>query len=104
MHILLVDDDAELCGLLGEFLTREGFTVECAHDGARGLERALQPGVDLVLQCYKISSLDFRRHAWMYRHYWVSWPLARAPRNANLAVSCARESRVRVEFRDFVTL
>ena len=46
---MLVDDDAELCSLLGEFLTREGFTVECAHEGARGLERALSPGVDLVL-------------------------------------------------------
>ena len=58
MHILLVDDDAELCGLLTEFLTREGFTVECAHDGARGLERALQPGVDLVLLDVMLPGMD----------------------------------------------
>ena len=58
MHILLVDDDAELCGLLGEFLTREGFTVECAHDGARGLERALQPGVDLLLLDVMLPGMD----------------------------------------------
>ena len=40
MHILLVDDDAELCSLLGEFLRREGFTVSCEHEGTRGLEHA----------------------------------------------------------------
>ena len=49
MHILLVDDDAELCGLLTEFLKREGFTVECAHEGHLGLEKAAQQGVDLVV-------------------------------------------------------
>ena len=58
MHILLVDDDAELCGLLGEFLTREGFTVECAHDGTCGLERALAPGVDLVLLDVMLPGMD----------------------------------------------
>ena len=46
MNILLVDDDVELCSLLSEFLTREGFHVECVNDGNGGLERALQPGID----------------------------------------------------------
>jgi DNA-binding response OmpR family regulator len=58
VHILLVDDDAELCGLLQEFLSREGFTVECAHDGASGLERALQPGIDLVLLDVMLPGMD----------------------------------------------
>ena len=49
MHILLVDDDAELCALLTEFLQREGFQVECAHDGNQGLAKASQEGVDLVV-------------------------------------------------------
>ncbi|MBZ5729138.1 MAG: response regulator, partial [Acidobacteriia bacterium] len=58
MNILLVDDDAELCALLGEFLTREGFTVECALEGHRGLERALQPGIDLVVLDVMLPGLD----------------------------------------------
>jgi two-component system, OmpR family, response regulator CpxR len=37
---LLIDDDTELCSLLTEFLTGEGFAVECVHEGRRGLERA----------------------------------------------------------------
>ena len=39
--ILIVDDDVELCELVGEYLTREGFEVESAHNGDKGLERAL---------------------------------------------------------------
>jgi two-component system, OmpR family, response regulator CpxR len=40
-RILVIDDDAELCGLVGEYLEPEGFQIESVHDGARGLERAL---------------------------------------------------------------
>jgi len=58
VHILLVDDDAELCGLLTEFLAREGFTLECAHEGNRGLEMAGRPGVDLVLLDVMLPGLD----------------------------------------------
>src|SRR5213078_4360072 len=40
-HILVIDDDVELCTLVGEYLAPEGFLVECAHDGKRGLEAAV---------------------------------------------------------------
>jgi DNA-binding response OmpR family regulator len=39
-RILLVDDDVELCEILTEYFFAEGFEVESAHDGIRGLERA----------------------------------------------------------------
>jgi two-component system response regulator CpxR len=58
VHILLVDDDAELCALLTEFLRREGFTVDCAHDGHKGLEMALKPGVDLVVLDVMLPGID----------------------------------------------
>jgi len=58
MHILLVDDDAELCALLTEFLRREGFTVDCAHEGNQGLEMALRPGVDLVVLDVMLPGID----------------------------------------------
>ena len=58
MHVLLVDDDAELCSLLSEFLTREGFTVEFEHEGFRGLEHASQPGVDLVVLDVMLPGID----------------------------------------------
>jgi len=58
VRILLVDDDAELCNLLSEFLKREGFTVVCEHDGHSGLEKALAEGVDLVVLDVMLPGLD----------------------------------------------
>jgi two-component system, OmpR family, response regulator CpxR len=58
VHILLVDDDAELCSLLGEFLQREGYTVECAHTGKQGLSKALEAGVNLVVLDVMLPELD----------------------------------------------
>jgi two-component system, OmpR family, response regulator CpxR len=58
VKILLVDDDAELCSLMGEFLTREGFTVEFEHEGYHGLEKAAQPGVDLVVLDVMLPGID----------------------------------------------
>ena len=58
MHILLIDDDAELASLLSEFLRREGFTVEAEHEGNRGLDRAAQPGIDLVVLDVMLPGID----------------------------------------------
>jgi DNA-binding response OmpR family regulator len=40
-RVLVVDDDIELCKLISQYLTRQGFPVEAVHSGGRGLERAL---------------------------------------------------------------
>ena len=58
MKILLIDDDAELCTLLIELLTREGFAVECEHEGTRGLDRSLHGGFDLVILDVMLPGLD----------------------------------------------
>jgi len=39
--ILVIDDDRDLCELLDEYLTREGFWVETVHDGEKGIEKVL---------------------------------------------------------------
>lgn len=48
-RILLIDDDAELCELLVEYLEREGFAVESVNEGAAGLSRALSGEHALVV-------------------------------------------------------
>lgn len=58
MGLLIIDDDAELCSLLKEFLQREGFTVECIHDGVAGLEAALQNKYDLIVLDVMLPGLD----------------------------------------------
>jgi two-component system response regulator CpxR len=47
--ILIIDDDVELCELVGEYLTREGFEIEAVHNGDKGLERALSSQPTLVV-------------------------------------------------------
>ncbi|MEI7638782.1 MAG: response regulator transcription factor [Syntrophus sp. (in: bacteria)] len=39
--ILVIDDDRVLSELLDEYLVREGFAVETAYDGEKGMEKAL---------------------------------------------------------------
>ncbi len=48
-RVLIVDDDVELCRLLGERLGSEGFVLEAVHDGRRGLDRVLSQEHALVI-------------------------------------------------------
>jgi two-component system response regulator CpxR len=48
-RILVIDDDVELCSLVQEYLQAEGFSVECVHDGERGLQRATAGGYLLAV-------------------------------------------------------
>jgi DNA-binding response OmpR family regulator len=57
-RVLIVDDDAELCELVAEYLTARGFTVETESDGGRGLERARQGHYDLMVLDVMLPTLD----------------------------------------------
>jgi DNA-binding response OmpR family regulator len=41
LKVLLIDDDVELVGMLGEYLEQEGFETKAVHDGESGLIEAL---------------------------------------------------------------
>ncbi|NRA59480.1 MAG: response regulator [Psychrobium sp.] len=47
--ILIVEDDHDLCQLLTQLLTMEGYDVSAAHDGLAGLTMAQQEIHDIVL-------------------------------------------------------
>jgi two-component system response regulator CpxR len=47
--VLLADDDIELCELLKEYLSQEGFAVRLAHDGEQALLEAARPGLDAMV-------------------------------------------------------
>ena len=49
MAVLIIDDDAELCELVGEYLEGEGFEVESVHDGVSGVELCFQNRPELVI-------------------------------------------------------
>jgi two-component system, OmpR family, response regulator CpxR len=47
--VLIIDDDEELCELVSEYLTVEGFETECVNDGEMGLQRALSAEHDMAI-------------------------------------------------------
>lgn len=57
-RILLVDDDVDLCSLVGDFLGENGFALEVVHDGSRGLARALEGNLDLMILDVMLPVLD----------------------------------------------
>jgi len=48
-RILVVEDDARLCDILGDFLREEGYEVEVAYDGQLALDRLRDRAVDLLV-------------------------------------------------------
>ncbi len=48
-HILIIDDDTELCELLQEYLTAEQLPSECVHDGLSGLNKIKEGDYSLVI-------------------------------------------------------
>src|SRR3982751_1746566 len=58
IRALLIDDDIELGELLREALGEQGIRVEVAHDGRRGLARALSGQHDLLLLDGMLPGLD----------------------------------------------
>lgn len=47
--ILIIDDDEELCELVSEYLSVEGFQTESVHEGAAGLKLAASGEYDLAI-------------------------------------------------------
>lgn len=58
IHILLIDDDASLHTLLGEYLAQHGYKVSHAHDGQAGLKAVFEERPDLVVLDVMMPKLD----------------------------------------------
>ena len=56
--ILMVDDDAELCALVAEYLGGNGFRVVTEHEGSSGLRAALRGRPDLVILDVMLPVID----------------------------------------------
>ncbi len=57
-RILVVDDDLELCELLSEYLSGEGFTVETVNHGGQGATQALVGDYMLVVLDVMLPGLN----------------------------------------------
>jgi two-component system, OmpR family, alkaline phosphatase synthesis response regulator PhoP len=48
-HILIIEDEEELCVTLGDRLRSEGYVVDIAFDGRSGMEKAVKLPFDLII-------------------------------------------------------
>ncbi len=57
-RVLIVDDDAKLCRLIGDYLRPLGYEVDAVHDGPSGLERAASGDYAAVLLDVMLPGLN----------------------------------------------
>src|ERR1700736_2458863 len=57
-HILLVDDDTELCRLVSRFLEAEGYSVQTVQTSRLGVEQALSGSYDLIVLDVMLPEID----------------------------------------------
>jgi two-component system, NtrC family, response regulator HydG len=57
-RILVIDDDADICLLLRRFLSKNGYEIAIAHDGATGLATLDNFVPDLVLTDFRLGDMD----------------------------------------------
>lgn len=60
MEILVIDDEIEICQLIGRYLTGKGYSVEIALGGEEGWEKLnqSQTNFDLIITDIKMPGLD----------------------------------------------
>lgn len=73
--ILVVEDDANLAGLLVSELRIEGYTVEAAADGINGLQMARSLNPDLILLDWMLPGLSGLDLCLRLRHTGISTPV-----------------------------
>ena len=57
-RLLMIEDDARLAGMVGEYLTQSGFAVEHAGDGVSGLNLLQDKPFDLVVLDLMLPDID----------------------------------------------
>lgn len=57
-HILIVDDEQDLCWILGEILEEEGYKVSSANSGEETIDRVKKGNVDLIILDVMLPGMD----------------------------------------------
>ena len=56
--ILIVDDEKEICSLLTEYFTEDGYTVEVAYDGQDGIAKVKTFEPDIIILDHRMPIMD----------------------------------------------
>lgn len=59
-RILIIDDDMDMCNLLGRFLQKKGFETEASHTGNKGIAKFKESKFDVVLCDFRLGDKEGR--------------------------------------------
>jgi len=59
-RILIIDDDMDMCNLLGRFLGKKGFETEAGHSGNKGIAKFKESKFDVVLCDFRLGDKEGR--------------------------------------------
>ena len=59
-RILIIDDDMDMCNLLGRFLQKKGFETEASHNGNKGIAKFKESKFDVVLCDFRLGDKEGR--------------------------------------------
>lgn len=57
-RILIIDDDTELCDMVSDYLSLEGFDAHSVHTGTEGVEQAINGGFDAAILDVMLPGLN----------------------------------------------
>ena len=92
MRILVVEDEQQLAGIIGQVLERERYDVDLAYDGLTGLDLALGGGYDAIVLDRMLPGIDGLAVCHQLREAGVGTPV--------LILSARRDMPERVEGLD----
>lgn len=58
MKIILVENDIDMCGIIRDILSEEGYSVIVAHSGEIALSKIRKKQFDLMILDYKLSGIS----------------------------------------------
>src|SRR5580693_1197462 len=59
-RILIIDDDMDMCNLLGRFLRKKGFDTDASHSGNKGIAKFKESRFDIVLCDFRLGDKEGR--------------------------------------------
>ncbi len=57
-RVLIIDDDMDLCVLLGKLLTRNGYETDASYTGAKGIAKFQEKKFDAVICDYRLGDME----------------------------------------------
>jgi two-component system response regulator HydG len=59
-RILIIDDDMDMCNLLGRYLQKKGFETDASHSGNKGIAKFKESKFDVVLCDFRLGDKEGR--------------------------------------------